>query len=319
MIDNAFQAVDERNNTFDFLLMGNLWYDYMNDTQGCRDTQPPFGRCDNPYAIDADSRDRFPIRQGIQFAPDGTPEPVYEIPPIITRIDAPQVVIAGDPVYVAVQAQGIGKLEGLNIVVNDRSGTADYVSPEGYGISDPVLQYSISSAMFAQNRNNFTWQTNATSEGIHAFTIAVSDGETKKSRQITVQVLPQEAMLTIQGVPRIGSAITMNLLDPLRARRTYALAFSFGTTPGIPIGDGRFIPLNPDPLFVLALHYGHLINLVNNIGTLDSNGQGQVVWTIPSVPQLAGVTLYAAFITVDATAPAGIASISPSVPITLRS
>lgn len=318
MFDNVVQAVDDRNNTFDLLLMGNLWNDYMNDSQGCRDVTPPFGRCDTPYVIDPDSRDRFPIREGVQFA-EGMPEPVYELPPIITSVEAPPVVIAENTVVIKVNATGIKKLEGLNIVVDEVRSTVNYVNPQNIGVSDQVLQYDIDSSLFQRVGNTFAWQTNRSSAGTYPFAILVSDGELTKTKTISVQVLPREAMLTVQGLPRIGTAVNMSLLDPLQANKIYVLAFSFGTMPGIALSDGRIIPLNPDPLFLLTLNYPHAINLVNSVGTLDALGRGLATWTIPAVPQIAGVTLYVAYVTVDPESPNSIGSISPAVPITLLS
>lgn len=320
MIDNNVQAVDDRNNTFDLLLMGNLWNDYMNNSQGCVDILPPFGRCDNPYVIDADSRDRFPLRQGVQFSPDGFPEPVFEVPPIITGITGTPVVIAGDPVMIVVHAVGITRLTGLQIVVDEVRGTATYVNPQNYGISDPVLQYSIGSSLFVHANNTFTWQTNASSTGSYAFTVVVSDGTTTKSQPVAVDVLPRGSMLVPSGSPNVGRTINFTLFDPLRANLTYVLAMSFGNASGIPLGDGRVIPLNYDPLFSLSVQYPSLIGLTNSVGTLDTQGRGRSQWTIPNVPQLAGVTVYVAFITLDATLPFPqlVTAISPALPIILQ-
>ncbi len=319
MIDNRIQAEDSRNNTFDVLLMGNQWNDYMNDSQGCRDVLPPFGRCDSPYVIDPDSRDRYPIIQGVQFAAGGMPEPVYEVPPIITGVDAPPVVIAGDRVTLRISAFGINKLEGLAIINENNPNTINYSRSETYGTSDPVLAYAIDSPLFRQVNNTFTWQTNASDAGFFNFSISVSDGTTTKKRAISLDVLPRGSMLTFQGQLRIGQTVNLSLFDPLRANLAYVIALSFSSLPGIPLGDGRSIPLNYDPLFSLSVLYPSLIGLVGSVGSLNGEGRAVTHWTVPAVPQIAGVTVYASFITLDPAAPfpQNIASIAPALPIIL--
>ena len=336
MIDNRIQAIDSRNNTFQLLTTGNLWNDYMNDTQGCFDVRLPIGRCDNPYNLSPISRDRYPIRWNVSFevrlppdypgAPDDPqPEPVLlEIPPVITSVNAPQYVIAGNIANLSVFAIGINKLEGLNIIVDEQGnqgqGSAVYLNNDTYGISDPSLSYDISSDLFSRQGTSFSWRTNASSVGIHSFVVSVSDGIYSKSRSVNFEVLPRSSMLNIEGSPRVGNTVNFTILEPQQANRTYVLALSFGNAPGIPLGDGRVIPLSYDPLMSLSVQYPSYIGLSNSIGSLDSQGRSIAQWTIPNIPQLAGITVYAAFITIDSALPFPqiITSISPALPVTLQ-
>lgn len=123
--------------------------------------------------------------------------------------------------------------------------------------------------------------------------------------------------LTISGKPKLSQTINFSLSSPTDPGKPYALALALGSKPGIPLGNNRIIPLNPDAVFFLSLQLPHTLGLNNSLGTLDSSGNGLVQWNIPNIPQIAGLTVWAAFVTVDSQAPSGIASISPAVPVRL--
>lgn len=128
-------------------------------------------------------------------------------------------------------------------------------------------------------------------------------------------------VLSIIGTPSVGGMVVFNVSDAGNPGRAYLVAFSLGTFPGIPLGDGRTVPLNPDVLFfasldpVLALQLG----LSGTQGTLNAVGLGAASWMIPNVLQAVGLTVYAAFVTVDPALalPVAVRSISPAVPVTI--
>ena len=121
--------------------------------------------------------------------------------------------------------------------------------------------------------------------------------------------------LVRRGEVCFGCRVELGLYSYPNAQ--YALALSFGTMPGIPLGDGRVIPLNPDAIFFLSL--SGALGLQNNIGTLDSQGRGTAIWNVPNVPEARGLTLYAAFVTINPAQPMPrtVTSISPAVPLPL--
>lgn len=125
--------------------------------------------------------------------------------------------------------------------------------------------------------------------------------------------------ISIQGYPNLGNTINISLENLLHPNTNYILAASLGTSPGIPLGDGRVIPLNPDAVFFLSVFNGPLIGLLNSQSFLNSQGQALATWTIPNIPVIAGLTVYFAFVTIDFSLPIpqAILSISPAVPVTL--
>lgn len=125
--------------------------------------------------------------------------------------------------------------------------------------------------------------------------------------------------ILVQGAPNISQTISLQLSDQFNPNIQYILVMALSSVPGMPLGDGRIIPVNPDLLLMTSLQYPNSIGLSNNIGILNPQGQAQASWMIPNVPQLAGVTVYFAHITLDSSLPfpQSITSISPAVPVTL--
>jgi parallel beta-helix repeat protein len=61
-INNIRQAYDNTNsNYWNGSSEGNYWNDFDTPAEGCSDTSIPFGVCDSPYNIDADSLDFYPL------------------------------------------------------------------------------------------------------------------------------------------------------------------------------------------------------------------------------------------------------------------
>jgi parallel beta-helix repeat protein len=61
-IDNINQAWDNMNNNYwNGTSEGNYWSNFDTPGEGCWDVVPPFGICDAPRIIDADSRDYYPL------------------------------------------------------------------------------------------------------------------------------------------------------------------------------------------------------------------------------------------------------------------
>jgi len=91
-----------------------------------------------------------------------------------------------------------------------------------------------------------------------------------------------------------GLPYTMLVSSPGEPGAVYAVAMSFGIHPGIPAGS-RKIHLNPDPLFHFSLAGGNIFSGFQ--GVLDSRGEGLAAVLIPRHPNLSGVRLFAAAIT----------------------
>jgi len=116
------------------------------------------------------------------------------------------------------------------------------------------------------------------------------------------------------GLP--GTTINFSLFSPSDAGLPYQVGSSFGNGP-IPI-DTRKIGLSPDAL--LALSVGGLLPTIfqGYVGLLDASGNGSAKLNIPAIPQLKGLRVYTAFLTLKASAPSGVSNISNSFLFTIQ-
>ena len=100
--------------------------------------------------------------------------------------------------------------------------------------------------------------------------------------------------------------IVFELNNPAVARKPYILALSFGYT-GFNTGKCGWLHLTPDTLFMLT-GLGLIPLVTNGIGILDPNGFARASFQRPHMlPQIKGLTLYAAWVAYDST---GILSVS---------
>ena len=115
--------------------------------------------------------------------------------------------------------------------------------------------------------------------------------------------------ISVAGTPRPGESVSFLLHSPTFTRRGYQVALSLGKSPGIPIGAGRVLPLNPDPLFFGSIFGGPPV-IGNFAGLLDGNGRATAKLWIPNVTQLKGLRFFAAYAVLHLAAPNGIVEIS---------
>ncbi|MDP1694121.1 MAG: LamG-like jellyroll fold domain-containing protein [Candidatus Woesearchaeota archaeon] len=125
--------------------------------------------------------------------------------------------------------------------------------------------------------------------------------------------------LQMSGTPRVGQTITFTLSDPSQPNTPYIFAVAGSALPGIPLGDGRVIPLMDDIIFRLSLVAPQTFGMVNSFGTLNSNGQAIVTINIPNQSFLANIHVVVAYVTLDLNRPLPdfITAVSPEVPITI--
>ena len=95
---------------------------------------------------------------------------------------------------------------------------------------------------------------------------------------------------------------------------------SFGTRPGIPLPDGRTIPLFPDGLFNLSLYNTSVLNMTNWRGMLDGYGRAQATLPIPNLTGIIGTQFYVAFVSINSSLPGfqSITGISTARHITIQ-
>jgi hypothetical protein len=128
-------------------------------------------------------------------------------------------------------------------------------------------------------------------------------------------VLPN---LVLLSPVKTGRLATIRIESGTDAGSVYLAAFSTGTSPGITLGDGRNIPLNPDSIFLLSLNPANG-TFLNTIGVLDANGQAEVGIQTPANPGLVGATFFAAFVEINGINPLVIGTISPALQMTVQS
>jgi len=131
-----------------------------------------------------------------------------------------------------------------------------------------------------------------------------------------VEVYVASAQLVGSGTGKPGTAIQFALTAAADANLPYVMGSSLGNGP-IPI-DTRQLDLSPDNLLVLST--GGLLPSVfqSYAGNLDATGNAKAALNIPPFPALKGVRIYTAFLTLLASAPSGVSSISNAFLFTIQ-
>jgi hypothetical protein len=133
---------------------------------------------------------------------------------------------------------------------------------------------------------------------------------------IKIRITILGASITVSGTGRPGTTVTLDLASPSDAGRVYQLASSLGTGP-IPIGLRR-LNLSPDNLLVITVFNQLPTVFVGYAGTFDTNGKAKASINIPNLPALTGIRVNSAFVTLDAKAPQGIYTISPTAMFSIQ-
>ena len=108
-----------------------------------------------------------------------------------------------------------------------------------------------------------------------------------------------EPQLTIGGPVIAGQTASLDVSIPGDQGLLYLMMLSFAETPATPLPDGKLLPLWFDGLSLLTLSSGNAL-LPNSVGLLDANGGASSPLTIPAIPGIQGLTLYATAVTLDA-------------------
>ena len=117
------------------------------------------------------------------------------------------------------------------------------------------------------------------------------------------------------GKPSPGGMVTLSLAAPADGGLPYQIGSSLGTGP-IPI-DTRQLGLSLDALLDVTVN-GYLPSVFKDYaGILDTAGKGKGTINIPNIPALVGVKFHSAFVTIDASAPSSIKSISPTETVSI--
>jgi N-acetylmuramoyl-L-alanine amidase len=134
--------------------------------------------------------------------------------------------------------------------------------------------------------------------------------------QLLEQVLRTMLPLPLRfgGAPTPGGSVPLIYEFPQSANRPFLAAAAFGTAPGIPLGDGREVPLAPDALTAFSIDPAQTI-FTGMSGVLSSTGIALGSIAIPAVPGLTGIEFSMSAVTL---LPSGaVGEIAPAVRLTL--
>lgn len=184
-----------------------------------------------------------------------------------------------------------------------------------FGTTGVVLGYSLTLATIPPTPGAFLTRLQVTPTGgpICMSAPVLSD---VSGFAIPVTAGPCTAVPSLSAGPAtVGGSLTVSLSSPAEPGAPYICGFATATTPGIPIPDGRVVPLANDFLLQLSTDPTNPIFLNTN-GNLDAAGSSVVTAIIPPTPGLSGFTAHVAFVTIS---PQGaLSGISPPLIVTVQ-
>ena len=134
---------------------------------------------------------------------------------------------------------------------------------------------------------------------------------------INYEILPPS--ITMQGIPSANNLVTFTLSDQNHPNIPFLSYMSLGSSPGIPLSDGRIVPANGDILFFLSLFLAPVLGLSNSQSTTNNNGQAIIQWLIPSfIPPGLPITAGAVLTNPNVGIPYSIKAISPAFQFTTQ-
>jgi len=124
------------------------------------------------------------------------------------------------------------------------------------------------------------------------------------------------ANVLASGTGTIGTTVMLFLTSAYEPGFAYQLGSSLGTGP-TPIGN-RQLGLSTDDLLVVTVG-GYLPTIFDQYaGTLDFSGKATAKINIPKFPVLKGIQIHSAFVTLKASAPLGVSTISSTYSFTIQ-
>ncbi len=124
-----------------------------------------------------------------------------------------------------------------------------------------------------------------------------------------------DLLVSLAALPSLGATTPIVVYGPGESLAPFVLAFALSNANPILLSDGRVIPLDYDFVFQLSLDPANPFFQMN-AGFLSATGLAVAGVTLPSVPALSGLNLFAAAATGSPMASLGISRISPSLRIT---
>lgn len=162
----------------------------------------------------------------------------------------------------------------------------------------------------ATSLTRFITQTNlVTAKALGAY--SASTGAIGRVRVYVVNA----ASIVGSGTGKVGTALAYALSAPSDAGLPYQVANSFGTGP-IPI-DARKLGLSADNLMVVSTSGLAPTVFSAYAGNLDTKGAATATLNIPNITALIGYRINTAFVTLKASAPSGLSTISATHTFTI--
>jgi hypothetical protein len=126
-----------------------------------------------------------------------------------------------------------------------------------------------------------------------------------------------EPGISLGAAPAIGTVVPVLLDVQGDASLPYAMVLTVNTSPGIPLSDGRVIPLDLfDPLAQLTLVPNPLFS--GGFGMLDGSAHAQALLALPWAPAISGLQINAVGLSVDHTFADSVRTIIQPLPMTLQ-
>lgn len=158
---------------------------------------------------------------------------------------------------------------------------------DGNPLSGEILVHAPSTA-------NQTWAKVAMSHNGQRLMAAWYDSEDVHGRFYELPLLSAPQPL------QAGVASPIQLDLPGAGGATYLLLAALATSPSVPVGDGRDLHLAPDVLMQYVLAFPNSALLQGSAGVLDANGAATATLNLPALPQLVGLSLSFAAVTLNA-------------------
>lgn len=114
-----------------------------------------------------------------------------------------------------------------------------------------------------------------------------------------------------------GTSVSVRIHAPGDANLPYILGASEGRFPGLPLPDGRTIPLLGGSLLAFSLSPANGV-FFDMTGVLDAVGMAEARIDLPALPAGQGLWFYLAFATLDPAASSGVATVSEATTFVIR-
>ena len=192
----------------------------------------------------------------------------------------------------------------------------DFKVFDSAGTSVPLVCDDGFFAIAPGNTQTFVWDTSGVSPDTYKVELTTTTPPASTTTLVKIDPVVDAALVSL-GTSKIGTTRNLALCAPSAADHLYLVAASAGTTTGIPTCAGVF-PLDPDGLLATSLSPSNPF-FSNFAGTLDSEGFSKdPAISLPDEPGLVGLTFYTAFVTLDASGPCVVTTISDALPMSIE-